>query len=423
MLTFGFEQRLQAQDQRHRDADDPGVATKATTTLSFKLQDATALQSLTVTGNLGLHLAAGAASLVPGPEGRRLVLRYAQQAASAAWTVEARYRQDDIASLLAPADFPDGLPVDFAELTGGGTRTAYGADTSLVLGQTAPVGITLSAGFDAIDYGKAAPALTDTTRQRSAAALRMRFSPVVEATVGLRVGLAGEDGRSRRTTTAEIGLRYDISPLLRLEGIAGHTAIKTESDSVATARTRGPNGALSVTRLLRDGLFSAGVVADTTDSGTRLDLRIRRRMEMSRAGVDATVGVARSADGEVALVGSFAWQAEVPGGSVNMMASRSMQPDNDDEERLRSSLSASYSAEISALSSIALNITHFRRDDAPDGAAQRRTSIGARYSYSPDRDWTLSVGYVAQLSDDAAVSDTGSLTLYITVGRQLVSWR
>lgn len=144
---------------------------------------------------------------------------------------------------------------------------------------------------------------------------------------------------------------------------------------------------------------------------------------MSRAGVDATVGVARSADGEVALVGSFAWQAEVPGGSVNVMASRSMQPDNDDEERLRSSLSASYSAEISALYTIALNITHIRRDDAPDGAAQRRTSIGARYSYSPDRDWTLSVGYVAQLSDDAAVSDSGSHTLYITVGRQLVSWR
>lgn len=423
-FSFGLSQRLEVTDNLGLDVESEGTTVLATTVLSFGLRDETARQSLALTADMLLRIEDGPGANDPQVEGPRLALTYGREAATVALSLGARYSVDEITFLRTLDDFPEGLPDDFEDLEGTGTRISSGVDARLELGREGPFGATLTLGADTITYDAAAASLEDRLRLQAGLALRLRVSPVADATANLSTSYFEDDDTERRTTTASLGLGYDLSPRTRLDTSLGYSVIDTDETDQSTARTDGLNASVAIAHDVPDGTVTGRLTALTTTSGTRTSLLLGRSLALPRSQVAASIGASLSEDGDPALIGTLSWRQDLPNGTFDTQLSRSVVfSDDEDADLLRTSLSTSYNTRINEISSAGLSATYTFSDGSGTGSTVETATLGMRYSRALTQDWDLTLAYGLRLREEDDAGQATSNTVSMTVGRAFVARR
>ena len=102
--------------------------------------------------------------------------------------------------------------------------------------------------------------------------------------------------------------------------------------------------------------------------------------------------------------------------------SQTVNTDNDNQEQILTSLSASYDQQINSLSSFGASIGFFDVNDLDViGNDSQRVDISLSYRYDLTRDWGLVSGYTYSLSKGDNESDINSNTVFVGLQRSF-SW-
>lgn len=422
-MVFGFTQGLETTDNLDLDPVSLGSTTFTATELSFGLTRQTRLD------RFGL-LASGILRGVNGPgaesglDDQTLELSYAREGANASFEATAGYLQTNIAFLEPLDDITDedgqiDLPSDLNRLDGSGNRERYAAGIALELGREAPLGATFSADYLALRYSDTNDAdLFDTDSTEAETELRFRLSPVAVARLGLGYALyeAEDDEQTRRDTARSYaGLNLEVSPILRFDATLGYATIDTREFGV----TRESSGVEALLRLERDmpnGAVTAEAEQYVTDDGTIRSLTVGRRLELPRGALSASLGAADSDLGQTEIIGSLAWNQELPRGGFNAQLRRWVDFDQDDGNVLRTALLLDYTHDINTLSSIGLKAGYTITDEI--GGSTDRASFTAEYRYALTEDWSLNTGYRYRMREELAEPRAQSHALFVSIGRE-----
>ncbi|MCI2401143.1 hypothetical protein [Aliiroseovarius subalbicans] len=418
-MTFGLEQRLEADSNPGLDAGGSETEISASTQLSFGLVRETPLDRFSFTAS-GLVRA----ELSPDAELRfddqKLGLGYAREGANSGFEIEAGYHRANIAYLQPLSDFlnDDGeieLPEDLEDLNGTGTRENLSLSTQLELGRDAPLGATFTARFLDRSYsGTTNPDLFDSQRTKLGTDIHLRLSPVAEGSLGLNYHLYDADdteGTRRETTTTQVGIHYDVSPILQFEASLGYAIIDTEEFAITT-RTEGMFGRLTAELERPNGTVTADLHSDITEDGTIHTFRIGRALDLPSGALAASIGVSKPEGGPSHLIGSLDWRHDLPTGKLNAQLLRSVGFDDDDGITTTTALALGYSHEINNVSGLNFDLNYAVIDDPTE--SRERGKFTAVYQRALTADWGLNAGYRYRTRD----SDAESHAIFLSIGRE-----
>lgn len=386
-LTFGFSQRLEADDNLPLAVSSPGNTVQAVTRLSFALTSETRTQKLAFTASTALRASGGSGVANGGfvVDDPRFDLSYSRNTGNAVLSFGANFRRADLQFLRPLTDFIDAngvlvLPSDLADLFGTGFRTDYGIKAALQLGVNAPFGTTVSVGVSGLAYDKVSnPALVETQRRNLSAAFRLRLNDVTDGSVTL-----GFDQFENLATSATTNTRSLIA---------------------------------SLTRQLPTGSLSGTLTAQNSAVGTRLSFGVRSNMTLPTGSIGAGIGITRLAGGQPALTGNLNWVYQLPAASLSVQLNRTVAFTTANAEQLQTSLSLGYNQAINTQSAVRVNVNYALSDPAGAANNTRDTSLDASYNLAMTPDWNLSLGYNLALRNRDAVGSSHSNSVYLGIQR------
>lgn len=424
-LTFGIDQRLSVARNEPLRVPAEGVRSLSNTALSFGFVSETPLDRLRIDGRtvfrLGRIDGSGTVSELQDP---RLSFSYSREGADSGIDLSGSFRRSRVDFLRPLEDFinEEGdleLPEDDDEIRGSGRRTDYSARARLVLGrEAAPLGVTLEASVNGVDYSEAAANRNDRERRTLGANFRLRFSPVLSGRVDLSHSRYREDRAvdpiRRRTDRAQVGLVYALSPRTRVDTGLGWTRIDSNRPD---EDRRGLNARFDIGSDLPTGSIGLGVNLDQTIDGTRSSLVARRAMELPDGSLSARLGVTRlPRSGDVGLIGGLAWDRALPTGRIRVRLDRSVI--GDEERRFRTNFSTSYAHEISEVSSLSLRLDHSHTTGSDTRNEVRLSNVRASYSHRLTPDWSLNSGVGYRMRREEGVGRASSPSVFVGIGRQ-----
>ena len=378
--SFGLSQRLET-------SQNPGLAipagassTNAVTALSFGLTSSTPTETLALALDGGLQLSkTGGDALVTGLEGPQLSFGYDRQGGNAAFATSLDYSDARIETLRPLTDFLNDqgqieLPENPDDLVGTGNRRTSGASFRLDLGTEAPLGVSLSAGFDQTNYADVSdPDLVDTRSMDLGATAQLRFSETLAGTLSLNQSqFEAEDAAatSRVTQGLDFGINQQISPRLSLSAGAGLSIARTAGES----RSENPTARVGLDLALPNG-------------GLAFDL-----------GLDS-VGIS--------------WQQALPRGGISAALSHNPDADGSGQTTV---LALNYDQSLSPVSGLNFGLSHSDFSN-PGENAVARTDLTASYSHSLTPDWGMTLGANHSLRDEDTVGAANSSTLFLSLSR------
>ncbi|MDZ4140133.1 MAG: hypothetical protein U1D66_14845 [Erythrobacter sp.] len=385
-LTFGITQRFESTENLDLDVNSAGRTNQATTGLSFGLLSETQTTSfgLDAGGILRAVDQAGGGSDVSFDD-KRLGLRYSHSGANTTLTFGANLREARIEFLRPLEDFIDEngvivLPDDLDQFNGTGKRQNYTLNAGLDWGKGGPWGFGVNARYNQLTYtNTSSPSLFDSNRWTVGGNLRFAIDPATEARFSLSQSrFRDDDPTSDTRDTLHFGL--DLT------------------------RDR-PSGAINTS-------FSA----DDTEDGTRLNLTFGHDFTLPTGALSVNLGISRSADGDISPSGNLAWQQSLPNGAINARLQSSVISGTDDTDRLVTSLSLGVSRELSALSSLNLNLAWADSESTSGGDSTTNASVGATYTHMLTEDWGMDLGYNHRLRDTSA-GTANSDTVFLALRR------
>ena len=383
LLRFGVTTGAQYNTNRTLDAADPGSTTELSTQLDFLARFATPIQSLELSGDVGLRNVSGAEAddLPGGIVNPNVRLRYTRQSRDAQLTANAFYSERDVSA--SELQF-DPVTADFDLLDTSGTQRNFGVDTSLELRRRAPFGLTLSAGFTGVRFsGTNDPDLSDEDRFRAGLRLRFDINPVTQAVVDTRFSTFEDfgDAEGRRDTLSlDASLRRDLA-----------------------------NG----------NLLSRANATDTED-GTRYTLSAGRSFETALWQVTGTVGATREVSGDVVFVGGVDLAHELPRGELTFGFDQSVRSGTDDEEQLVTSINLGYRTQLTQLTSFNAGFSFTDRDATAGGDDGRFATLSLGLQHQLSRDLSLSVALERRVSDEDGRDRIDDNVLRINLRRAFV---
>jgi hypothetical protein len=355
VLTFGIEQRLEAGRNVDLTVPEEGRTIASVTRLSFGAVSRTPLDVLEFSAAGALLVENTEAGTETGFDRPDMGLRYTREVPNALFTIGTRYRRDDI----------DAFDEDLAATDLGGTRSDTSADVRLETGRIAPLGLAFSAEYLKTEYEDTTdPELVDTKTARVGAEATLRFTEVLEGTVGLafeRETRADTPGISFETGIVSVGLTY----------------------------------------LLANGSATADLSGSSDDEeGDRTSFVLGRTFVLPAATVTARIGATDGEIGGTDVIGSLTWEQALPSGSLDLLVDRSVSFDEDAIESVtetRASIAWGY--DINAVSSLGLSLSH----EIADAPSERSTlsQFAATYRYTLTEDWGLDGGVRFRVRHDA----------------------
>lgn len=424
-LTLGVEQRFEVSDNLALATPSKGTTTSAATRLSFGLLSDTAIQHLALDISATFRLAdeAGGKSTAAF-DSPRADFSYSRDGANAALSFSAAYSRDRIEFLRPLSDFTNGdgvveLPPDLADLSGTGERAVTSSDFKLDLGTASPLGVSFSAGLNKVEYLKTSdPALVSSQTITVGSTARLNFSDI---TVGrVFVGASqydAEDTENTRidTSSVEIGVTRQISPIAELDAALGYGVTKTRELGVTT-RDQGPTGTLGLTYQLANGTADAVLVSATDQNGNRLSLEFGRALNLATGTFSARLGLTRTGSDDPLLIGALVWQNIGPAGTINARLSREVATTDIDVETATTLASLAVTHEVNAVSSLGLDLTFAVIDET--GVDQvERSDLSARYTRAITDDWNMNFGVILTRRNQASSGNAKSESVFLTLSR------
>lgn len=358
-----------------------------------------------------------------------ITLSYERDGARASFRSSARFRVEDIETLRSLSSFinDDGvleLPEDYDSLSGTGQRTTYGIDATLTLGIDEPLGFVLDVGASGTLYNDTTdPGLFDTRRYQVSGTTRLDISPVLTGTLRLGYEVRDEDNTAqtrRETTSARVGLNYAASERATIDGhIEGRWIETEETDSFREIRTTSGRVALSYDMPNGEAGLVLSSTADT-DGDQTWTLSASRSMEFQTDAFAATLGVTRPDNGDVALIGSLAWQRIFPTGSLTTRFRRSVTVDADDNTRLATSASSRFTYDINDVSSFALDASYTLAEGTSASNEVSEAEINATYSHALTEDWNFNAAVGYRVRDEDTIGQSESPLVSLSISRDFL---
>lgn len=425
-VTGGIEQRLEAGRNLALAIPAEGGTVQSVTRLSLGLNSETPTQRFSLDLGSALRLGHGPGGRISDFDDPRLRFAYSREAARSELELSGSFRRSRVEFLRALSDFADEdgvivLPDDFEDLTGSGRRIEYDLRARLELGRDMPLGLTLDALHRGIDYtGATNPNLFDTRRDDLGATVRMQLSPVATATLtaGRNRYRADNAARTRRITDRlDLGLAYDVSPVLRLDAGIGWRRIDTRDFGVTTRR-EGAIGRIGLERDLPDGSIFARFTADRDQAGTRQTLRVGRALDRPDGEIRGEIGLTRGPAGGTEAIGELVWLRDLPSGRITARIARAVATTNIDETRLRTVAGLAYRHEINPNAAVSLRLDHSQSAATATQNRLRRTDLNAVYSHQMTPDWTLNLGANYRVRQEQGVGRSTAPSVFLSLGRQ-----
>lgn len=416
VLRLGLRAGLEASDNPDFLAGGSPAAAGLDGRLSLGLSSRTRTQSFR------LDLEAPFRTL--GPGGGRLdspSLRFSWQreAARSRLSLDARYRRDPLRSAVFDETLLDEEFLDETDISAAaGTRITYGANARLETGIDTPLGLELGVRLRGRDFeGPVDPGVVPTRSLETSAALRLRLSPVTDATLRLsREEFRAEDAlATRRSTDAlSLGISNRLASGLVVDAALGQSRIVERTNLPALTTRSGATARLGVSRPLRDGSVALAFDLGRDIAGERSTLRLTRVLDLPRGGLSASLGVTRDTTGTLRPVGRLALSHELPRGQIGASLEQRVATTDQGNEVRATRLGVDWRQTLSPTENLAVAANYLRQD-----GASRRSAGELRVSYNRalTPDWTLSAGYSHRVRDVPGSPEARANTVFLTLGR------
>lgn len=431
LLTFSFSSSLNVSDNYDLSVDSPGTATFLDNRLGLSYRSETVSQFL----SFGVS---GVARLADLPEsgdtgGRQADFddqtanfEYRRFGADSELSFTGRYNRADMA-FFDPLDLieEDVIDGDDLVITPTGYRETLNLGVGLQTGLSGPLSFSLSADTRRRDFVNSNDddlydSVTDTV-SASAGAL---------VTPSTRLSLSGtvshytdedEEETDRLNSSLSLGLTHELARALTINGSLGYQVIDTEENDGfgdrVTTTDDGLIGSLGLSQGLTNGTVGLTLEHSISASGGRSDLLISRSLDLPSGSLSAAVGLSSGETGRSSVVGDLAYTHILPSGRITLGLSQDVRTDDNDEDLEVTRARLGVLHDLSALSSLGLNIDYLSTNAVSDGTDRDRGRFRASYNHSLTEDWEVSTGYEYTLSRREGQDDATENLLFLTIGR------
>ncbi|MEM9475469.1 MAG: hypothetical protein AAGA71_09255 [Pseudomonadota bacterium] len=422
-VTADILSSVTVDDNADLDVDSAGTTTDFDTQLTLGLSGGSATN--TFEAELG-----GSIAFEDRPEGEEedngfvdpfLRLRYGIEGPNNELGLNVRVRETTVRGSFFVDDDGDFIADDLITDEGDLLDTRIGFDYSL--GIDAPFGADLSYFIRDRDYTDTAdPDLFDRTTQQARVDLRFQLSPLATASlIGAWREYDAEDGveTDRTTTSVGVGLAFEFTPVLLLEGEVLSNEYETEELGVVTEDDDELTGFLRLTRELPNGDVRFEARSDAATSIQRTTLRVDRRFSTPGADLGFGVGFSDSSDGDSTFLAGFDFERDLPLGVFTANLDQRAVINDEEEQVLRTLFSLGLTREFGASLALDVGLSVVDVQDIGNGDATERTrtefQIGLRRQIFETWDWT--VAYRARFEDEEDLDTAESNAFITTLGR------
>ncbi|MFC3169441.1 hypothetical protein [Paracoccus fontiphilus] len=345
------------------------------------------------------------------PQGRLLFRRGAR---NAALEFELGYRENDLDREI----LFDDLSNEFVTLDGG--RVAQtDARLTYVFGSQSKLGGEFGLSWLQRDYsGTTDPDLDDHETRSGNIAVYLEPTPLIRARILAEASRTdGDDGNDSRSNRYGAGASMQVDKLTNLDVELARTNIRRFDEGVLET-AEGPSLRLGLTRARPLGDWSLSLGSEPGTAGRREDFNIGRNLELRRFDLSGQVGVTRFRDNYDPIFQISYRQEFSRVSQVQASLSRAGVTDDDGDEALNTDVAASYSRQISDVSTIAANI-RYRESEVQSGDNQdaRSVSFGLDYSRALPGDFALVAGANIIRSKDGDGERDDEDRVYLGVNR------
>lgn len=425
-IIVGVEQGVDAGRNIGLEVPGEGNSLATTTRLSFGISSETSIERLGLNLNGVYHIEDQAGETDAGFEDPALALRYTRDGANGSFDVSANYTRTQVNTLRTITDFvtPDGvveIPANFTDLTGTGERTAYGADTTLILGRDSPLGFQFDLGTSGIIYSDPTDiGLTDIRRARVGAATSLQFSSKLTGNLSAGYETVDEDDDTqteRVIQNIDVGLTYLASPRATIDTSVGYVWNRTD-ETTGVTNDDNVTGRLALGYNMPNGMAGAVFDASRTDDGDSiLSFRLSRSLGLPAGLLSASIGVTQPGDNDVALIGSLNWVQPLPTGRIAARVDRNVGIDADDDIRLTTVVGADYGYDINPVSSLSLGLSYAVFDASAGANRVEQASVTTTYSHVLTAYWDFNATAGYTVRDETNVGQATSPQISATIGR------
>ncbi|WP_135502472.1 hypothetical protein [Roseovarius aestuariivivens] len=420
--TLDISQRFESTSNLGLDVPSNGTTSLATTSLGFNLTSRTSTQrlSLSARGVFREGDFPAGSDISTGFADPRVSLRYARESYNAAFNFSGSFQQTDVDFARSLTDFvnEDGeleLPEDFEDLQGTGQRNRFSFSTSLDTGRDAPLGVTFSAGVSGTRYSNvSANSLTDTTRTRLGVTTRLRFNPSTTGRVALKFDRFDDDdalNTQRDTYSINFGVSNTLANATVVDAELGYVNIETR-DTNGNETDAGVIGRIGVSRDLLNGSANASIATSRDQAGNRITLQGGRSFDLPSGSLSASLGLTSFEGDSPDVVGSLNWRHVLPSSTLSARINRRVSTNKDDEERIATSATFSFTQQINTVSSVALSADYGLSEDTAASTSTSLTGVTISYNRALTEKWGYNVGVTHRLRDETGVGTADSTSVF-----------
>ncbi len=426
-VSLDFSQRFETASNLGLEVPDEGNTNLATTSLMLNLDSQTRTQDFSLSfGGLfregDIPSGAGAETGFLEPQA---ALSFTQEGANAEFKLDAKFRQTDIAFDIPLSDFVDAtgvvvIPPDFDNLSGTGKRNNFSFDTSLETGKNSTVGFLFEAGVSDLSYeNTSSSSLVDNTRTNFDATVFLRPSETLTGRTELHYDLFDDQDTldtERETWSTLFGVESEISSGTMVDISLGYEEVITDRNTGKTTES-GLIGGLGIDHELANGSVFGDFTLSRNQDGQRYTVNVGREIELPRGSLRGSVGTTSLEGNSYDFVFNALFVHQLPQGAINLSADRQVSTDDNDNERIASSLDFGYDHSINNISSVGLDIKFGLVESTSTASEVERYDITASYNRELTRDWSMVTGVSYRTRDSSSVGFADSTSVFFTLDR------
>ncbi|MBK4218138.1 hypothetical protein JJJ17_19600 [Paracoccus caeni] len=305
-------------------------------------------------------------------------LLYRRGARNSSFETELSYRQSDLDRDILYDELTDQLvTVDGGSLATSTARVGY------VFGTQSKLGGEIGLQYTRRDYSDTTDAaLYDYDSVSGDIRFYLEPTPLIRARILASASRTDSDGGTdTRSSELGVGASMQVDKLTNLDVEIAHSRIRREYNDGRIANTTGPAYRLNLTRSRPNGDWTLSYSSSVGTEGRRDNMMLGRSLEMQTYNLSAAIG-ATHFDGNYDPIYQISYSQELNRRS-RMQASlrRSAITDADGDEAVNTDISASYSHQITELSSLNTSLG-YRASDIQTGNRDNAETFSFDINYS-----------------------------------------
>ncbi|MBF9032125.1 hypothetical protein HKCCE3408_17130 [Rhodobacterales bacterium HKCCE3408] len=311
-----------------------------------------------------------------------------------------------------------------------GTRQRTDIAVGIAVGLDRAVGANLDYALRQTDYiDTIDPDLNDRQTESVSGGLRLTASRTLTFGIGASWTEVDEDdavNTVEQTRAVVLSADWQPTPIIGVGAELSFTEVETEIDSmggrVATVED-GLGGTLAVSFDQRNGFYFVSLGRRITSAGPLDTLEAGRSLTLpGGAAVELSIGVADFDSGETEVIGAARYTRPTRDGEIAFDLVREADVSTSDGEILRTIVTAGYTHEITAISTISFEAGYTSIDEVVTGTETSSQDYGLTYSRLMGGDWALSAGVTYGIDSSTSTADRTDSEAFLTLSRRF-SWR